>query len=50
MTYNDVNVMSFYGGKLVDLILNFNQINLDELNDPDLKWENGYQDYIPPNM
>lgn len=50
MTVNDVNVMSFYGGKLLDLILNFNQINMDELNDPDLNWENGYKDYIPPNM
>jgi hypothetical protein len=42
MVVNDVNVMCFYGGKLIELILNFDPINLDELDDPDLNWENGY--------
>jgi len=50
MQVNDVNVMVFYGGKLVETLFNFNKIDLGEVDNPDAEWNNGYKVYVPPNQ
>lgn len=49
MTINDVNVMAFNLGKLLDQFMNFDMIVYTETEDPDLDWGDTYQPYVPPN-
>ena len=49
MVINDVNVMSYYIGKIADLMLNFNQIDFNEDPETSLDWRDSYTPYVPPN-
>lgn len=49
LTVNNVNVMTYYGAKIIELLLNFDRIDLDEVNNPTLNWNGTYEYYVPPN-
>lgn len=49
MIINDVNVMSYYIGKIMDLMLNFNQLDFNTDPETSLDWRDSYVPYVPPN-
>ena len=46
---HDVNSMAYYLGTIMELVLNFDQIDFDASSDPDLNWNSSYTPYRPPN-
>ena len=47
---HDVNSMAYYLGTIMELVLNFDQIDFDASSDPDLNWNSSYTPYRPPNQ
>jgi len=42
--------MAYYLGTIMELVLNFDQIDFDASSDPDLNWNSSYTPYRPPNQ
>lgn len=48
---NDVDVQFFYLGKMTDLMLNFDMVEFEEVEDSDLdNWEDEYEPYKPDGV